>query len=56
MRVSDRVVLNAPDMPIRYYVIGERPQGSFNQQYTFIEDRQAIATQLESGRQIYQQL
>jgi hypothetical protein len=55
MRVSDRVVLNAPDMPIRHYVIGERPQGSFNQQYTFIDDRQAIASQLESGRPIYQQ-
>lgn len=55
MRVSDRVVLNAPDIPIRHYVIGERPQGSFNQQYTFIEDRQAIASQLESGRPIYQQ-
>jgi hypothetical protein len=48
MRVSDRVVLNAPEMPIRHYVIGERPQGSFNQQYTFIDDRQAIASQLES--------
>ncbi|MGB3535614.1 MAG: hypothetical protein WBA13_19125 [Microcoleaceae cyanobacterium] len=56
MRVSDRVVLNAPDSSIRHYVIGERPQGSFNEQYTFINDRQAIASQLESGRQIYQQL
>jgi hypothetical protein len=55
MRISDRVVLNAPDMPIRQYVIGERPQGSFNQQYTFIDDPQAITSQLESGRQIYQQ-
>lgn len=54
MRVSDRVVLNAPEIPIRQYVVGERPQGSFNEQYTFIEDRAAIAAQLESGRAIYQ--
>lgn len=54
MRVSDRVVLNAPEIPIRQYVVGERPQGSFNEQYTFIEDRGAISAQLESGRAIYQ--
>ncbi len=48
-------LVNAPDSPIRYYIIGERPQGSFNEQYTFINDRQANASMLESRRQIYQQ-
>ncbi|NJO44634.1 MAG: hypothetical protein HC835_02785 [Oscillatoriales cyanobacterium RM2_1_1] len=54
-RVSDRVALNAPSMPVRQYVIGERPEGSFNEQYTFISDRQQIAAELDSGRQLYEQ-
>ncbi len=53
VRVSDRLVINAPDMPVRHYVIGKRPSGNFNEQYTFIDDRQQIASQLESGRQLY---
>ncbi|WP_199311949.1 hypothetical protein [Phormidium tenue] len=52
-RVSDRVVLNAPDMPIRHFIVGERPEGSFNEQYTFIDNRDEIAPELSAGRQIY---
>ncbi|KST69977.1 hypothetical protein [Mastigocoleus testarum] len=55
VRVSDNIVINAPDIPVRHYIIGERPKGNFNEQYTFINDRQQIASQLESGRQLYQQ-
>ena len=55
VRVSDRIVLNAPDIPVRQYIIGERPSSSFNEQYTFINSRQQIASQLESGRQLYKQ-
>ncbi len=53
VRVSDRVVVNAPEVPVRHYIIGKRPQGSFNQQYTFIDSRQQIASQLESGQLVY---
>lgn len=52
-RVSDRVVLNAPDMPIRHFIVGERPESSFNEQYTFIDNRDEIAPELNAGRQIY---
>lgn len=55
VRASDRIVINAPDMPVRQYIIGERPKGSFNEQYTFIDNRQQIASQLEAGRQLYGQ-
>ena len=55
VRVSDRVVINAPDTPIRHYVIGEGRKSGFNEQYTFIDSRQKIASQLESGRQLYKQ-
>ncbi|MGV2829806.1 hypothetical protein [Myxosarcina sp. GI1(2024)] len=55
VRVSDRIVINAPDMPVRHYIIGERPIGNFNEQHTFIDNREQINSQLESGRQLYGQ-
>ncbi|MGB3637541.1 MAG: hypothetical protein WBA39_08185 [Rivularia sp. (in: cyanobacteria)] len=53
VRVSDRIVLNAPDIPVRQYIIGKRPNGSFNEQYTFINSREQIDSQLASGKQLY---
>ena len=53
VRVSDRIVINAPDIPVRQYIIGERPNGSFNEQYTFINDREQIASQLANGKELY---
>ncbi|NJN57499.1 MAG: hypothetical protein HC879_08350 [Leptolyngbyaceae cyanobacterium SL_5_9] len=55
VRISDRIVLNAPDTPVRQYIIGDRPEGSFNEQYTFIDSRDQIVSQLESGRELYSQ-
>lgn len=53
VRVSDRVVINAPDIPVRQYIIGNRPDGSFNEQYAFIDSRERIDSQLASGKQLY---
>jgi hypothetical protein len=53
-RVSDRIVINAPDMPVRHYIVGERPSGVFNEQYEFVGNRQQILPQLEAGRQLYE--
>lgn len=53
-RVSDRIVINAPNLPVRHYIIGQRPSGVFNEQYEFIGDRQQILAQLESGRLLYE--
>ena len=53
VRVSDRVVLNAPDMSVRHFIVGERPESSFNEQYTFIGNRDEIAPELSAGRQLY---
>jgi len=48
-------VLNAPDMPVRHFIVGERPEGTINEQYTFIDSREDIAPQLNEGRQLYNQ-
>ncbi|ACB51858.1 hypothetical protein cce_2510 [Crocosphaera subtropica ATCC 51142] len=53
VRISDRVVINAPSMPVQQFIIGESPDGSYNEQYTFIDSRQQIASQLQSGKQLY---
>ncbi|MBE9047489.1 hypothetical protein IQ255_24320 [Pleurocapsales cyanobacterium LEGE 10410] len=55
VRASDRIAINAPDMAVRHYIVGERPIGTFNEQYTFVGNREQIAPQLESGRQLYGQ-
>ncbi|MFB2834844.1 hypothetical protein [Floridanema evergladense] len=51
--VADRVVINAPEMPVRYYIIGDRLSGNVGDKYRFINNRQAIQKQLSSGRQLY---
>ncbi len=53
VRISDRIVMNAPDMPVRQFIIGESPDSSYNEQYTFIDNRQEIASQLNSGKELY---
>ncbi|MBD3885326.1 hypothetical protein IFO70_26720 [Phormidium tenue FACHB-886] len=53
-RASDRIVINAPDMSVRHYIVGKRPSGVFNEQYEFIGNRQQILPQLEAGRQLYE--
>lgn len=53
-RVSDRIVVNAPEnLGVRYYIIGEKPAGSMNDQYRFVESRAAIAGELANGQEIY---
>jgi hypothetical protein len=52
VRVSDRVVLNAPDLEVERYIVGTQPTGDFNDQYTYVEGRSAIPG-LENGQTIY---
>ena len=56
-RVSDQVVVNAPeDLTIRRVVVGERPEGVYNAQYTFYSDMQSLQQKLPQGggRVIYE--
>ena len=49
-RVSDQVVVNAPDdLRVHRVVVGERPQGVYNQQYTFYPDMATLAQRLPEG-------
>lgn len=53
MRVSDQVVLNAPDLDVRYYIIGDRPEGLYNNRYKYISDRSEIQNLVQNGKVIY---
>lgn len=53
VRISDRIVLNAPDLDIKHYVIGKQPAGRFNNQYDYIASKSAIASKLNKGKVIY---
>jgi hypothetical protein len=53
MRVTDQVVVNAPDMDVRYYIIGDRPEGITNTRYRYIASRNDIADMMRDGQTIY---
>jgi hypothetical protein len=53
-RISDQVVINAPDLDVRRVVIGTRPSGVYNQQFRFFSDRAALDRAIPvGGRVIY---
>jgi hypothetical protein len=52
MRVSDQIVLNAPDLDVKHYIIGEKPRGDFNNQYTYISSKSEISDKLSKATEI----
>lgn len=52
MRVSDQIVLNAPDLDIKHYIIGNKPKGDFNNQYTYVSSKSQIADKLNKATKI----
>lgn len=54
VRISDRVVLSGPDLDVRYYIIGERPRGNYNEQYRFIENEDDIEDTLSNGKVLWE--
>lgn len=53
VRVSDRVIVSAPELDVRHYIIGDKPEGDWNRQYTFVDDRSAIDARLGDATRIY---
>ncbi|OQD43215.1 hypothetical protein BUL40_05085 [Croceivirga radicis] len=54
MRISDQVTLNAPDLNVKYYIIGERPEQVFNSSYTYVKDMETLKNKLEGYQVIYE--
>ncbi len=53
VRIADRVVINAPELDVRHYVIGTRPEGDWNRRYRFVSSRAELADTLEGTKRIY---
>ena len=53
MRVSDRIVLNAPDLDVKHYIIGSKPVGAHNRQYTYVNNKSAISSKISKATRIY---
>jgi len=53
MRVSDRIVVNAPDLDVKYYIVGDKPEGNFNTQHAYIGSKSEISDKLNGATQIY---
>lgn len=53
IRISDRVVVNARNLHVRYYIIGQRPDGDWNSQYRFVNSKSEIGEDLAYANLIY---
>jgi hypothetical protein len=53
LRVSDQVVLNAPDLNVKHIIMGERPNDVFNEQYKYVKDISAFKAGLVKPRVIF---
>jgi len=47
MRVSDQITLNAPDLNVKYYIVGERPDRVFNSQHSYFADMNAVKSKMD---------
>ncbi len=53
VRVSDRLVLNAPDLDVQHIIVGEKPRGDWNSQYIFVENNSALRERVKGAKEIY---
>lgn len=53
VRVSDRLVLNAPDLDVQHIIVGKKPLGDWNSQYMFVANQSALRQHLEGATEIY---
>ncbi|AXT53064.1 hypothetical protein D1818_20365 [Aquimarina sp. BL5] len=53
LRVSDRVILNAPDLNVKHIIMGEKPDRVFNDQYKYVKDISAFKADLKESKVIF---
>ncbi|MBQ0733366.1 hypothetical protein [Aquimarina celericrescens] len=53
LRVSDRVILNAPDLNVKHIIMGEKPNRVFNDQYKYVTDINAFKSGLKNSKVIF---
>lgn len=53
LRVSDQISLNAPDLNIKHYIVGERPDRVFNTQYKYFATLEDAKSNIANAKVIY---
>jgi len=53
MRISDQIKLNAPDLNVKHYIVGEKPNRVFNDAYKYVADDDDLDAMLKDYRVIY---
>ncbi len=53
LRVSDRVILNAPDLNVKHIIMGEKPDRVFNDQFKYVSDINAFKSGLKKSKVIF---
>ncbi len=53
LRVSDQVSINAPDLNIKYYIVGERPDRVFNTKYKYFTSMEDAIANIKDSKVIY---
>ena len=53
LRVSDQVSINAPDLDVRYYIVGDKPAREFNNRNTYINAMSDLEERVGKHEVIY---
>lgn len=53
VRVSDRIAINAPDLDVQHIIIGEKPEGDWNNQYVFLRNDSMLQDRIEGAKEIF---
>lgn len=53
LRVSDQIKLNAPDLNVKHYIVGEKPNRVFNDSYTYVNTTKELEDKLGDYKVIY---
>ncbi len=55
IRISDQIEINAPaDLVVRHYIVGEKPEGVFNDNYNYVASDDDLEAFIAGGKLIYE--
>lgn len=55
MRIADQVTLNAPDLNVKHYIVGARPNRVFNTQHVYVDNLEDLRSKLDDYTVIYEE-
>ncbi len=53
MRIQDQVELNAPDLDVVHYIVGEKADNVLNNQYYYVDSMDALNDKIKNAKTIY---